>query len=311
MLTDRLDERADPLDGHGHVELGTGQQPARVTDARRAGRSGSARSESRRRPGGDPRRPYRETVSRDTPTVARSGYARTRDRRLPVFPLATVLFPGLVLPLHIFEERYRALVRDLVGAARGGTPRVRCGGHPLRLGGRPGPGAGHPGRRRGDPARGRAAPPSCVRSPSWTTAASTSSRWAGDGSAIAEVEPGAAALPDRRRRVAARADRPGRGGRAAGAPGDRGLPAVPGPDPGRPAGAVRAVAGGPDGAVPPGRGHRRADRGRPAAAARHRRHRRPAPRRAAAAQSRVGPAAPGAGGSGAVVGAGRPPPAPN
>ncbi|AGL15547.1 LON peptidase substrate-binding domain-containing protein [Actinoplanes sp. N902-109] len=33
---------------------------------------------------------------------------------LPVFPLGTVLFPGLVLPLHIFEERYRTLVRDLV-----------------------------------------------------------------------------------------------------------------------------------------------------------------------------------------------------
>ena len=33
---------------------------------------------------------------------------------LPVFPLSTVLFPGLVLPLHIFEERYRTLVRRLV-----------------------------------------------------------------------------------------------------------------------------------------------------------------------------------------------------
>jgi Lon protease-like protein len=32
--------------------------------------------------------------------------------RLPLFPLGTVLFPGLVLPLHVFEERYRALVRD-------------------------------------------------------------------------------------------------------------------------------------------------------------------------------------------------------
>ncbi|MEW2428908.1 LON peptidase substrate-binding domain-containing protein [Micromonospora sp. NPDC047644] len=39
--------------------------------------------------------------------------------RLPVFPLATVLFPGLVLPLHIFEERYRALVRHLVGLPDG------------------------------------------------------------------------------------------------------------------------------------------------------------------------------------------------
>jgi len=33
--------------------------------------------------------------------------------RLPLFPLGTVLFPGLVLPLHIFEERYRELLRDL------------------------------------------------------------------------------------------------------------------------------------------------------------------------------------------------------
>jgi uncharacterized protein len=34
--------------------------------------------------------------------------------RLPLFPLATVLFPGLLLPLHVFEERYRALVGDLI-----------------------------------------------------------------------------------------------------------------------------------------------------------------------------------------------------
>jgi uncharacterized protein len=34
--------------------------------------------------------------------------------RLPLFPLGTVLFPGLLLPLHIFEDRYRALVHDLV-----------------------------------------------------------------------------------------------------------------------------------------------------------------------------------------------------
>ncbi len=36
-----------------------------------------------------------------------------------MFPLGTVLFPGLVLPLHIFEERYRALVRHLVGRPEG------------------------------------------------------------------------------------------------------------------------------------------------------------------------------------------------
>ncbi|GAA1628214.1 LON peptidase substrate-binding domain-containing protein [Actinoplanes couchii] len=42
--------------------------------------------------------------------------------RLPVFPLSTVLFPGLVLPLHIFEERYRSLVRELVAAPEEETP---------------------------------------------------------------------------------------------------------------------------------------------------------------------------------------------
>lgn len=30
---------------------------------------------------------------------------------LPLFPLNVVLFPGMVLPLHIFEERYRLMVR--------------------------------------------------------------------------------------------------------------------------------------------------------------------------------------------------------
>lgn len=34
--------------------------------------------------------------------------------RLPLFPLNTVLFPGLVLPLNVFEQRYRAMMRDLL-----------------------------------------------------------------------------------------------------------------------------------------------------------------------------------------------------
>lgn len=34
---------------------------------------------------------------------------------LPLFPLATVVhFPGTLLPLHIFEPRYREMVRDLL-----------------------------------------------------------------------------------------------------------------------------------------------------------------------------------------------------
>jgi Lon protease-like protein len=37
---------------------------------------------------------------------------------LPMFPLGTVLLPGSVLPLHVFELRYRALVHDCLA----GTP---------------------------------------------------------------------------------------------------------------------------------------------------------------------------------------------
>src|SRR5450631_4583716 len=36
------------------------------------------------------------------------------SQTLPLFPLGTVLYPGLLLPLHIFEERYRQLVHDLL-----------------------------------------------------------------------------------------------------------------------------------------------------------------------------------------------------
>jgi uncharacterized protein len=33
---------------------------------------------------------------------------------LPMFPLGTVLLPHMVLPLHVFEPRYRALVTDVL-----------------------------------------------------------------------------------------------------------------------------------------------------------------------------------------------------
>jgi Lon protease-like protein len=45
--------------------------------------------------------------------------------RIPLFPLGSVLFPGLALPLHIFEPRYRQLVADL---QRGGDDASRSFG---------------------------------------------------------------------------------------------------------------------------------------------------------------------------------------
>jgi Lon protease-like protein len=37
---------------------------------------------------------------------------------MPMFPLGSVLVPSMVLPLHVFEERYRRMVRDCLD----GTP---------------------------------------------------------------------------------------------------------------------------------------------------------------------------------------------
>jgi Lon protease-like protein len=42
--------------------------------------------------------------------------------RIALFPLGSPLFPGLALPLNVFEERYRALVKDLMKLPRN-TPR--------------------------------------------------------------------------------------------------------------------------------------------------------------------------------------------
>jgi Lon protease-like protein len=41
-----------------------------------------------------------------------------RERLLPLFPLEVVLLPGATLPLHIFEERYKAMIGEVL--AEGG-----------------------------------------------------------------------------------------------------------------------------------------------------------------------------------------------
>src|SRR4029077_16917331 len=58
-----------------------------------------------------------------------------RPDRIPLFPLNVVLFPGEELPLHIFEPRYRRMVREcldgrspfgLLLAMDDGVTRVGC-----------------------------------------------------------------------------------------------------------------------------------------------------------------------------------------
>ena len=53
---------------------------------------------------------------------------------IPLFPLSHVLLPGMPLPLHIFEQRYRDLLADLAGApsgARFGVVALRSGSEAL------------------------------------------------------------------------------------------------------------------------------------------------------------------------------------
>jgi Lon protease-like protein len=55
-------------------------------------------------------------VSSDAPPVSAELLARALER-LPVFPLPRAqLFPGVPLPLHVFEPRYRAMMRDVLSA---------------------------------------------------------------------------------------------------------------------------------------------------------------------------------------------------
>jgi Lon protease-like protein len=40
------------------------------------------------------------------------------SRRLPMFPLGTLVFPGSAIPLHVFEPRYRRLTSDCLAGDR-------------------------------------------------------------------------------------------------------------------------------------------------------------------------------------------------
>jgi len=56
------------------------------------------------------------------------GGLSVRIENLPLLPLRMVLFPGMMLPLHIFEERYRQMIQDcLVEAPRFGVAQITEG----------------------------------------------------------------------------------------------------------------------------------------------------------------------------------------
>jgi len=49
---------------------------------------------------------------------ARMGVSSMTTELLPLFPLNTVLFPGMVMPLHIFEERYKLMINNCLAQDR-------------------------------------------------------------------------------------------------------------------------------------------------------------------------------------------------
>ena len=39
----------------------------------------------------------------------------SQEKEIPLFPLNVTLFPDMTLPLHIFEQRYRTMMKDIMG----------------------------------------------------------------------------------------------------------------------------------------------------------------------------------------------------
>src|SRR6476660_3378912 len=65
-----------------------------------------------------------------------------RSMKIPLFPLDLVLFPGVPLPLHIFEQRYREMIAEcmassapfgIVRAQRDGLTVIGCTARIVRV----------------------------------------------------------------------------------------------------------------------------------------------------------------------------------
>ena len=62
-----------------------------------------------------------ETLVNETVNGCKSSritYNRGMDSGLPLFTLKTVLFPSQLLPLHVFEPRYRRMIVELIDSGR-------------------------------------------------------------------------------------------------------------------------------------------------------------------------------------------------
>src|SRR5437588_1623504 len=97
-------------------------------------RSRSSSTASGARPRAAPSRTNWPRPSPPTPRPRRPGRSpgcwgeRLTTELLPMFPLQTVLFPGVAMPLHVFEPRYRALTRHcLDGDGRFGVVLIERG----------------------------------------------------------------------------------------------------------------------------------------------------------------------------------------
>lgn len=42
----------------------------------------------------------------------------SQNSKIPLFPLELVLFPGMMLPLHIFEPRYKTMIRECISVGQ-------------------------------------------------------------------------------------------------------------------------------------------------------------------------------------------------
>ncbi|MCX6022021.1 MAG: LON peptidase substrate-binding domain-containing protein [Chloroflexi bacterium] len=78
-------------------------------------------------------RPNGEAVIRERPAIGRPLIVYEEEYsvdtfELPLFPLNTVLYPGMALPLHIFEDRYLRMIEECnAGDGIFGVVRIRSG----------------------------------------------------------------------------------------------------------------------------------------------------------------------------------------